>query len=637
MLRLTRPATLSQAVYDEYVNNVPEGDFYFNLKRPLIVPHSSVTQLLLRTDVITGPVQVFVNGLLTKTLTPWVQGTTRVDTRSAKGFVIEVSFSVVLDLGENEVEVRAPGEQPYQLFLTALTYASILSVFASNLERFIERPMDTAQRILTSPWSAPFLKHKLGTEHLLPDVVGTHALRMHAAGLFMRPGTEASLTNYIRGLVYNTPATELINNAKFIDFDLQPTRYSDRTRNRNVHVWLPNPDLARWLAFGRYIDNHPQQYEVEDFDFLSTDLRRPTALEPIRFDPEREGRPNFEKVLEHYPGNQFIRFCKSSEHRIKTRRWTYGINQSIAIPLGTPTFLGGLNLDGSADLAENDGVDLWAHEDRDDSRGFLHQNVGDLLLGSPSPRIPMSSTRTGWYPLGNTIQKGPQTQHLGFHHREMIAPIPAVPPIPIVLPSFGLNAGGATLPNPLDLSFPTSQLGELLIWTLYSIDQPIVSLSPGLTMLIPEQAIPTASGTVYISTVYHIQSTVAPIPLEVTFAAPPAFVGIMSAAVLGSSVSMPLGEANSTIDNNVSSVAVNYTNSGSMMVAISLGVHSAPFSVPPDPFLPSESTYVAPPVYAYTRIDWAFSPAIDGPAVLPSYTSTPSIDSRYTHYYSIRF
>ena len=602
MLSLQPKRPIFWDLYQEYVESIPEGDAYFTLHRPLILPHRRVTSLEVITDDFQAELLVTVNSQSRWSLQPSIDGVAFLDQSLPKGYGVRVPLNVRLALGENLIEVRSVSGETSRLFVVCLVWASVVYALANNLYQNIAQPMDLAASRLKSPWSALYLGNKLAQRGLLPDLVSSHAARMSTSGLLVKPGSEQALISYIRGLTYNTPALRRPSAAGFMETHLDVSSTSMTLRGVHANVWLPSTEIVQWLAFARGVDNQPDRYQVQDFDFLSIDLETDLGTEPHRFDRGRGGLPDFRGMIEAYPGSAFLRLKKSSRYFYLAKRWTHKLFNWIRKPLGLKFLNGTQLLDGTeAHLNSNDGVDIYAWQDGV-PLGFEGSNVSSFLFAGPSANVPVQGLREGWFPTGSVHPRGPQARHLGFHARAFTAVDPVVGMYTEgALALSSESAGTYSDVEEIALPLPAATVyGDLLIWAVVSVDFPIASMSPGIFHVMPFTRFVVDSRSVYQYLLGRYQLSTTPAggtllfrrdvlrvigpdlsPSMVEFQASSA--GVALARVTGQHARVPIVEHARSYQEGVTQSTLAFTVSGIQALVGDLAINDGTFTVPPDP------------------------------------------------------
>lgn len=244
---------------------VPKGPFY--LLDSVIVPFTSnPTILRIETDRVNEAITIEVDQI--------GEFGTGADVRKRQSNYTVVAFSSVvttgiqLGKGRNLITVRVINRNSDvdYLIINATTITALWEGFARVLYSNSSRIIDEQNRAISSELATRLVEPFISFQELLPDVQSLKvlAIRLVTKGLIHSVGTNLGVTELIKALALTTP---VYNRMDKDSFELYPAldpwvKSASQFGGKESHIWLPNLEIASWLAFLSFISSQPDLYEI---------------------------------------------------------------------------------------------------------------------------------------------------------------------------------------------------------------------------------------------------------------------------------------------------------------------------------------------------------------------------------------
>ena len=243
----------------------PTGPFY--LLDGVIVPFSpNPTILRIETDRIGEAITIQID--------PIGEVGSGVDIRNRQtSYTVVASSSVVttgIQLGQGRNLITAQVMNRLMdidyLIINATTITALWESFARVLYSVSTRIMDEQNRAISSELATRLIEPFISFQELLPDVQSLKvlAIRLVTKGLIHSVGTNLGVTELIKALALTTPIYHYMDKDSYDLFPpLDPwAKSASQFGGKEAHIWLPNVEIASWLAFLGFISNQPDLYEI---------------------------------------------------------------------------------------------------------------------------------------------------------------------------------------------------------------------------------------------------------------------------------------------------------------------------------------------------------------------------------------
>jgi len=190
-----------------------------------------------------------------------------------RSYTVVASSSVVttgiqLGQGRNLITVsilNKPSEIDY-LIVNATIITALWESFARVLYSVSTKILDEQNRAISSELATRLFEPFIPVQELLPDVQSLKilAIRLAAKGLIHSVGTNLGVTELIKALSLSTPIYKNMDKDSFEIFPaLDPwVKSASQFGGLEAHIWLPNVEVASWLAFLSFISNQPDLYTI---------------------------------------------------------------------------------------------------------------------------------------------------------------------------------------------------------------------------------------------------------------------------------------------------------------------------------------------------------------------------------------
>jgi hypothetical protein len=371
MLTLAPDLGLQNVVYQLLLTSIPPSDFY--LRGSINVPYGTQPfPFFFYTTTWDKPLKIVVNGTKQFSGSPMTYGTVRRTRTAPNGFYLQVPVGLRLRPGKNLIEV-ACGDETTQLEVVATRLNAMLWVMARNILNNLVLPIDAEGVATLSPWSSHTVESLFKYTPLLADerVARTHSLRKTVMGSFVRPLSDAGVRDFLTGLVYSNPIIQPITANDFGSLTYNLERDALLAAGNDFHVWVPNRNLATWLAFAQLVSNLKHVFTVDRINPGEVVIREPARgmrwpgtqaliAESHIFHWDFLG-PNLSGLLKDIPRIDFAVHVTAGVRRpVGFYRWTYPLDQRVRWPLGVRRLIGRRCCDGTHTLPRDDGVDYVA-------------------------------------------------------------------------------------------------------------------------------------------------------------------------------------------------------------------------------------------------------------------------------------
>ena len=371
MLRCEPDLELQNGVYQLLLAAIPRSDFY--LRGTINVPYGTRPfPFLFYTTTWNQPLKVEVNGSKQFSGSPMALGTVCRSRQFANGFYLQLRLPLPLTVGLNDIIVTS-GSESLHLQVVATRVNAMLWVMARDIFENLIVPINAENVATLSPWSSHTVESLFKYTPLLPDdtVARTHSLRKTVMGSFVRPLSAAGLRDFISGLVYGNPIIQPVTANGFGTLTLNLERAAMLRAGNDIHIWVPNRNLATWLAFAQLASNLKHVFTVDKINPGEIVIREPARgmrwpgtdiliPEAQVFNWDYLG-PDLTGLLRDIPRIDFaVHTTLQVQRPVGFYRWTYKLNQKVVVPLGIRRLTGSHRCDGTHTLPRHDGVDYMA-------------------------------------------------------------------------------------------------------------------------------------------------------------------------------------------------------------------------------------------------------------------------------------
>lgn len=270
----------------------PQGPFY--LLDSNIVPYTpNPTILRIETDRVGEAISIEIDQL-----GDFGSG---VDVRKKqKSYTVVASSSVVttgVQLGQGRnlitVSIMNRSSDVDYLIINATTITALWEAFARVLYSVSTRIIDEQNRAISSDLATRLMEPYISFQELLPDIqsVKVLAIRLAAKGLLHSVGTKLGVTELIKSLSLSTPVYAKMDKDSYEIFPaLDPwTKSASQFGGMEAHIWLPNVEIASWLAFLSFISNQPDLYEIQSINESEIVIKYQGDIQRHLFDFDRFG------------------------------------------------------------------------------------------------------------------------------------------------------------------------------------------------------------------------------------------------------------------------------------------------------------------------------------------------------------
>ena len=176
--------------------------------------------------------------------------------------------TLALAYGPNVVYIEdALGNKAY--FRLAVThYAAIFLAEATELTNFTWIPITNVQNAIASPVGHILANTFIGdVAAYIPnslETLSTLGNKLLVKNFLWGPGTDRGVTELFAAFSASTPIlSPMINRGTPSTFLY---RNEESFAGTEVHTWLPNREVERWITFIRYLDNLPQIYTIKQIN-----------------------------------------------------------------------------------------------------------------------------------------------------------------------------------------------------------------------------------------------------------------------------------------------------------------------------------------------------------------------------------
>lgn len=243
MLRFYPSERLHDYIREEMTDTIPAGNFY--LQDVFMVPITTDgADFTLETD---NPykVDIYVNDRLHKTHVPKSQRDT-------------VKLHLPGPPAKSHIEAINNVDAKVDLTVAATYMTTVMDAAAEQIFEVAGRVNDQYFNLLTSPWASFIVDWLLPWKRELSDVrsLRSMAVKVAANVLFGESGSEGGVRDMVSVFTNTTPVVmEAKNPATWQPELYQPYTSADDRLSWDMHFWVPNLCLRRWLAFVQYINN----------------------------------------------------------------------------------------------------------------------------------------------------------------------------------------------------------------------------------------------------------------------------------------------------------------------------------------------------------------------------------------------
>ena len=266
--------SLQAGIYDAIIQgmvsdnppwSVPAGTFY-GLNGDVCAYSPNPTVFLISTDLVGQALGIQIQSSTPSQLGVDPRNNPRTLTVVAQSSVITVSLQ--LSPGRNTITVSAlndPGDSA-QVIVTANPIVTAFEAFARVLYSVSTQVIDELKQAISSDLATRLLEPFISFPNLLPDTQSLQILatRLCTRGLIHNVGLSSGITDLLKALTLCTPVYRPCDKDTFnIDPILDPwPRTSSQFAGKEAHIWLPNLEVANWLAFMRYCSAQPDVFEI---------------------------------------------------------------------------------------------------------------------------------------------------------------------------------------------------------------------------------------------------------------------------------------------------------------------------------------------------------------------------------------
>ena len=180
-----------------------------------------------------------------------------------------VTTGVQLGQGRNLITVSVKDRHLdiAYMIINATTITALWEAFSRVLYSVSTRIIDEQKRAISSELATRLVEPFIAFQDLLPDIQSLKilAIRLATKGLIHFVGTNLGVTELIKAMSLTTPVYSPMDKESFEIFPaLDPwTKSASQFGGKEAHIWLPNIEIASWLAFLSFISNQPDLYEIQ--------------------------------------------------------------------------------------------------------------------------------------------------------------------------------------------------------------------------------------------------------------------------------------------------------------------------------------------------------------------------------------
>lgn len=270
----------------------PKGPFY--LLNGTIVPYSpNPTILRIETDRIGEAILIEIDQIGDIGSGVDVRKRQRSYTVVASSAV--VTTGVQLGQGRNLITVSVMNRTSdiSYLIVNATTIVALWEAFARVLYSVSTRIIDEQKRAISSELATRLIEPFISFQDLLPAVQSLKilAIRLAAKGLIHSIGTNLGVPSIIKSLTLSTPVYAPMDKDSYDLFPaLDPwVKSASQFAGKEAHVWIPNTEIASWVAFLNFISNQPDLYEIKSITESEVVIVYQGEIQRHAFDFDRSG------------------------------------------------------------------------------------------------------------------------------------------------------------------------------------------------------------------------------------------------------------------------------------------------------------------------------------------------------------
>jgi hypothetical protein len=235
--------------------------------------------------------------------------------------------TLALAYGPNVASIQdGLGNQSF--FSIAVTnYAVIFLAEATELTNYTWIPIQNMQNAIASPVGYVLANTFIGDVSVyIPtdlEVLNTLANKLLVKNFLWGPGTDNGVTELFAAFSASTPVLFTMVNRGVPDTFLY--RNEESFAGTEMHVWLPNREVERWLTFIQYLNNLPQLYTIKQINEgeVYVQVGDTVHLHSFNFDSEfantvlsgsaiNQCFTNLFRLDLSYTNEYFINFCEAS-------------------------------------------------------------------------------------------------------------------------------------------------------------------------------------------------------------------------------------------------------------------------------------------------------------------------------------
>ena len=240
-------------ITDSMSGETPAGSFY--LMADIRVPRSSKPTEFTLTSDNNVPVKITINDQFIGTVVP-------------KSNIQPVYVNLFEPPAINYLTADNGVDLPVHLAIASTYMTSVMEMTSRQMYEYSVRQVEKYFNLLNSRWSSFIAEYQLPWRKHLPGIRSLRilAVKAMALSLFVEGGTEGGVTDYLSGFISSTPVFKEARNPELWQPDLyQPVTSPDDVYGFEGHVWLPNPCVARWVAFSKLVSNVEGFYDFATF------------------------------------------------------------------------------------------------------------------------------------------------------------------------------------------------------------------------------------------------------------------------------------------------------------------------------------------------------------------------------------
>jgi len=171
------------------------------------------------------------------------------------------TIGILLGKGLNSITINNivnKNESPFTFNVTATYLGTFLNAYAKDIYIGVESVLERLRTSIFNDDATRLAEPLVSYFPVLSDIKSIQAFQLQTSikALVNNPGSEDALNAFIKALVQSTALIKKIED----DFNFDPSIYNIHSTQENyggydVHAWLNNEQVNKWISFARIIDN----------------------------------------------------------------------------------------------------------------------------------------------------------------------------------------------------------------------------------------------------------------------------------------------------------------------------------------------------------------------------------------------